>query len=77
MLRLGQTFALVAAAFSILMLAVLDRVLLAGGPLLFVLSVHVVGWLTLGSGCLSSILRLSGILSFGPKFCVCFTLGTG
>ena len=34
MLRLSLPFALVANAFSILMLAVLDRVLLAGGPLL-------------------------------------------
>ena len=52
MLRLGRPFALVAAAFSILMLAVLDRVLLAGGPLLLNLLSRVVGWLALGSGCL-------------------------
>ena len=71
MLRLGRPFALVAAAFSILMLAVLDRVLvLAGGPLLCVLLPHVVGWLTLGSGCLSSILQLSGFLSLLPSSCV-------
>ena len=70
MLRLGGPFALVVAAFSILMLAVLDRVLLAGGPSLCVLLLHVVGWLTLGSGCLSSILRLSGFLSPVPKCCV-------
>ena len=56
MLRLGRPFAIVAAAFSVLMLAVLDRVLLAGGPLLVNLWLHVVGWLTLGSGCLSSVL---------------------
>ena len=44
MLLFGQPFALVAAALSILMLAVLDCVLLAGGSLLCG-----VGWLTLGS----------------------------
>ena len=43
MLCLGSPFALVAAAFSILMLAVLDHVLLAGGPSLFTLSLRVVG----------------------------------
>ena len=51
MLRLGLPFSLVAAAFSILMLAVLDRVLLAGGPSLCGILSHVVGWLTLGSDC--------------------------
>ena len=56
MLRLGCPFALVAAAFSILMLAVLDRVLLSDGPSLVNLSSRVVGWLILGSGCLSSVL---------------------
>ena len=70
MLRLGRPFALVAAAFSILVLTVLDLVLLAGGPLVCVLLLHVVGWLTLGSGCLSSILRLPGFLSPVPKCCV-------
>ena len=63
MLRLGCPFALVAAVFSILMLVVLDRVLLAGGPLLVNLLSRVVGWPTLGSGCLSSMLRLSVLLS--------------
>ena len=45
MLHLRPPFALVHNAFSILMLAVLDRALLAGGPLLFT------------SGCLSSVPR--------------------
>ena len=63
MLRLGCPFALVAAAFSILMLAVLDCVLLAGGPLLVNLLPRVVGWITLGSGCLPSVLQLYVLLS--------------
>jgi hypothetical protein len=47
LLHFGRTFSLVAAAFSILMVAVFDRVLLAGGPLLRVVFSRVVGWLTL------------------------------
>ena len=79
MLPLGHPFALVADAFSILILAVLDCVLLADSPSLFNLSLHVVGWFTLGSGCLSSVLLgvLSGLLSLLPMCFVQFTLGTG
>ncbi len=51
MQRIGQLTALAAAAFSILMLAVLDCVLLAGGPLLCGILLRVVGWLTLVSDC--------------------------
>ena len=47
MLPLGHLFAIVANALSILMLAVLDRVLLAGGPSLFNLLSHVFDWFTL------------------------------
>ena len=49
MQRLGRPTALAVAAFSILMLSVLDRVLLAGGPSLCGVLSRVVGWLTLGS----------------------------
>jgi hypothetical protein len=50
-LHFGQPFVLMAAAFSILLLVVLDRVLLAGGPLLCGVLSRVVGWPTLGSDC--------------------------
>ena len=77
LLRLSHSFALVAAVVLILMLAVLDRVLLAGGPSLVNLLSRVVGWLTLGSGCLSSVLQLSVLLSQVLKCWVWSTLGTG
>jgi len=74
MLCLGCPFALVANAFSILMLAVLDHVLLAVGPSLFNLLLCVVGCFsfTLGRGCLSSMLRglLSVLLSNLPMIWV-------
>jgi hypothetical protein len=47
LLHFGQAFSLVAAAFSILMVAVFNHVLLAGGPLLRVVFSRIVGWLTL------------------------------
>ncbi len=51
-----------AAAFSVLMLVVLDCVLLAGGPSLCGVLSRVVGWLTLGSDCF--ILQLSACFLF-------------
>ena len=73
------TFALLDNAFLILMLAVLDCILLAGGPSLFNLMLLVVDWFALGSGCLSSVLRglSSVLLSPLSMFWVQFTLGTG
>ena len=65
MLHLGQPFARMAAAFSILLLAVLDRVLLAGGPSLCGILSRVVGWLTLGSDCF--IPQLSDFLSLARE----------
>ena len=75
MMHLGRPFALVAAAFSVLMLAVLDHVLLAGGPSLCGILSLVVGWLTLGSDCIIS--RLLDFLLIPIECCVWFTLGTG
>ena len=51
---LGFVLFLTAAAFSGLMLAVLDRVRLAGGPSLCGGLSRVIGWLTLGSDCFIS-----------------------
>ena len=72
---LGLPTALAAAAFPILLLAVLDHVLLAGGSSLSDILSRVVGWLTLGSDCL--ILQLSISFSLALKCCVLFALGTG
>ena len=68
MQRLGRPTALAAAAFSILMMAFLDHVLLAGGPLLCGILPRVVGWLTLGSDCFIS--RSSDFLSLALECCV-------
>ena len=65
---LGRPTGLAATTFSILLLAVLYRVLLAGGPSLCGILSRVVGWLILGSDCF--ILRLSNFLSLALECCV-------
>ncbi len=68
MLHFGRPFVCMAAAFSVLMVVVLDRVRLAGGPSLCDVLSRVISWLTLGNDCF--ILRLTDCLSLPIACCV-------